>query len=136
MSVILRKYFDKIKYGEAFSAWQLSIIKHWFGIFIYLFTYFFLFLQLQNERIVSLHTCQLYTCAWCESGSLFWWGVLPFNQRKKLWEKFRSKSRKQRSEITEGVQASACLLMWKFVYPILWRYRFNYIYFISIKFSF
>lgn len=62
------------------------------------------FPELQNERIVSLHTCQLYTCAWCESGSLFWWGVLPFNQRKKLWEKFRSKSRKQRSEITEGVQ--------------------------------
>ncbi|MPC22949.1 E3 ubiquitin-protein ligase hyd [Portunus trituberculatus] len=62
--------------------------------------------ELQNERILSLHTCQLYTCAWCESGSLFWWGVLPFNQRKKLWEKFRSKSRKQRSEITEGVQVS------------------------------
>ncbi|XP_069947908.1 E3 ubiquitin-protein ligase UBR5 isoform X2 [Cherax quadricarinatus] len=62
------------------------------------------FPELQNDRILSLHTCQLYTCAWCESGSLFWWGVLPFNQRKKLWEKFRSKSRKQRSEITEGVQ--------------------------------
>ncbi|KAK4302521.1 hypothetical protein Pmani_025398 [Petrolisthes manimaculis] len=62
------------------------------------------FPELQNEHILSLHTCQLYTCAWCESGALFWWGVLPFNQRKKLWEKFRSKSRKQRSEITEGVQ--------------------------------
>ncbi|KAK7086287.1 E3 ubiquitin-protein ligase ubr5 [Halocaridina rubra] len=62
------------------------------------------FPELQSDRILSLHTCQLYTCAWCESGSLFWWGVLPFNQRKKLWEKFRSKSRKQRSEITEGVQ--------------------------------
>lgn len=63
-------------------------------------------IQLQNERILSLHTCQLYTCAWCESGALYWWGVLPFNQRKKLWEKFRSKSRKQRSDITEGVQVS------------------------------
>ncbi|CAL4094503.1 unnamed protein product, partial [Meganyctiphanes norvegica] len=62
--------------------------------------------ELQNERIVSLHTCQLYSLAWCESGALYWWGVLPFNQRKKLWEKFRSKSRKQRSEITEGVQVS------------------------------
>ncbi|XP_050693642.1 E3 ubiquitin-protein ligase hyd-like isoform X3 [Eriocheir sinensis] len=62
------------------------------------------FPELQNERILSLHTCQLYTCAWCESGALYWWGVLPFNQRKKLWEKFRSKSRKQRSDITEGVQ--------------------------------
>lgn len=62
--------------------------------------------ELANERIVSLHTCQLYSLAWCESGALYWWGVLPFNQRKKLWEKFRSKSRKQRSEITEGVQVS------------------------------
>ena len=24
----------------------------------------------------------------------YWWGVLPFNQRKKLWEKFRNKSKK------------------------------------------
>lgn len=68
--------------------------------------------QLQNERILSLHTCQLYTCAWCESGALYWWGVLPFNQRKKLWEKFRSKSRKQRSDITEGVQVSVVIYIY------------------------
>ena len=60
--------------------------------------------EFQNDRIVSVHTCQLYTCVWCESGALYWWGVLPFNQRKRLWEKFRSKSRKHRSEFSQGVQ--------------------------------
>ncbi|XP_044752441.1 E3 ubiquitin-protein ligase UBR5 isoform X3 [Coccinella septempunctata] len=67
------------------------------------------FSEFQNDRIVSLHTCTLYTVAKCESGALYWWGVLPFSQRKRLWEKFRAKCRKQRpsnsqSEITTGSQ--------------------------------
>ena len=32
-----------------------------------------LFPELMNDRIISLHTCPLYTCAWLESGSLCWW---------------------------------------------------------------
>lgn len=39
---------------------------------------------------------------------LYFRGVLPFGQRKKLWEKYRAKSRKQRpsttSEIVTGSQ--------------------------------
>ncbi|KAL1490432.1 hypothetical protein ABEB36_013127 [Hypothenemus hampei] len=65
--------------------------------------------EFQNDRITSLHTCPLYTVARLESGALYWWGVLPFVQRKRLWEKYRAKCRKQRpssnqSEIVAGSQ--------------------------------
>lgn len=66
--------------------------------------------EFQTDKIVSLHTCPLYTVARLESGALYWWGVLPFTQRKRLWEKYRTKCRKQRpnhngqSEITPGSQ--------------------------------
>ncbi|KAG5682285.1 hypothetical protein PVAND_011645 [Polypedilum vanderplanki] len=46
------------------------------------------------DKITSLHTCSLYTIARTESGELFWWGVLPFSQRKKMWEKYKAKSKK------------------------------------------
>ncbi|XP_068992895.1 E3 ubiquitin-protein ligase UBR5 isoform X2 [Neodiprion pinetum] len=54
------------------------------------------FTEFTLDRIVSLHTCALYTVARLESGGLYWWGVLPFAQRKKLWEKYKAKSRKHR----------------------------------------
>lgn len=60
------------------------------------------------DKIAQLYTCTLYTVARLESGALYWWGVLPFSQRKKLWEKYRTKSRKQKpsscSEIVTGSQ--------------------------------
>ncbi|EDS36155.1 hyperplastic discs protein [Culex quinquefasciatus] len=46
------------------------------------------------DKIVSLHTCTLYTVARTESGELFWWGVLPFGQRKRLWDKYKAKAKK------------------------------------------
>ncbi|XP_032678676.1 E3 ubiquitin-protein ligase UBR5 isoform X6 [Odontomachus brunneus] len=54
------------------------------------------FTEFTLDKIVSLHTCALYTVARLESGTLYWWGVLPFAQRKKLWEKYKAKSRKHR----------------------------------------
>lgn len=66
------------------------------------------------DKIISLHTCSLYTVARTESGELFWWGVLPFTQRKKIWDKYRAKSKKPQrkekekdstaSEVTVGAQ--------------------------------
>lgn len=65
------------------------------------------------DKITSLHTCSLYTVAKTESGELFWWGVLPFNQRKKMWEKYKAKSKKPQKkdkdketncEVTVGAQ--------------------------------
>lgn len=52
------------------------------------------FLELSVDKIISLHTCTLYTVARTESGGLFWWGVLPYGQRKRLWDKYRAKARK------------------------------------------
>ncbi|XP_019763425.1 E3 ubiquitin-protein ligase UBR5 isoform X4 [Dendroctonus ponderosae] len=66
--------------------------------------------EFQNDRITALFTCPLYTVSKLESGALYWWGVLPFVQRKRLWEKYRAKCRKQRqtssnqSEIVTGSQ--------------------------------
>ncbi|XP_072269341.1 E3 ubiquitin-protein ligase UBR5 [Pyxicephalus adspersus] len=54
------------------------------------------FPELQGEKIVSLHCCALYTCAQLEN-NLYWWGVVPFSQRKKMLEKARAKNKKPKS---------------------------------------
>ncbi|KAK6491509.1 E3 ubiquitin-protein ligase UBR5 isoform X6 [Huso huso] len=54
------------------------------------------FPELQGERIVSLHCCAFYTCAQLEN-CLYWWGVVPFSQRKKMLEKARAKNKKPKS---------------------------------------
>jgi E3 ubiquitin-protein ligase EDD1 len=53
------------------------------------------------DKIISLHTCSLYTIARTESGELFWWGVLPFSQRKKMWERYKAKSKKPQKKDKE-----------------------------------
>lgn len=45
------------------------------------------FTEFVNEKIHSLYTCTMYTVARTESNNLYWWGVLPFGQRKRLWDK-------------------------------------------------
>lgn len=50
--------------------------------------------DLSMDKIQSLHTCSLYSVARTENGGIFWWGVLPYSQRKKLWDKYKAKSRK------------------------------------------
>lgn len=52
------------------------------------------FLDFSMDKIQSIHTCTLYTVARTENNGLFWWGVLPYGQRKRLWEKYRAKARK------------------------------------------
>ncbi|KAI0232893.1 E3 ubiquitin-protein ligase UBR5 [Lamellibrachia satsuma] len=58
--------------------------------------------EFHTDKVVSLHTCTLYTCARLESGALYWWGVMPFSQRKKLVDRIRSKGRKGRSGDNKG----------------------------------
>ncbi|KAK6960404.1 E3 ubiquitin-protein ligase UBR5 [Biomphalaria glabrata] len=70
------------------------------------------FPEFQSDSIVSLHTCSLYTCARLESGALYWWGVMPFAQRKKLVERSSKKKKAKESsaaasEIVAG--ATVCL---------------------------
>ncbi|XP_063307254.1 E3 ubiquitin-protein ligase UBR5 isoform X1 [Pelobates fuscus] len=55
-----------------------------------------IFPELQGDKIVSLHCCALYTCAQLEN-NLYWWGVVPFSQRKKMLEKARAKNKKPKS---------------------------------------
>lgn len=45
------------------------------------------FPELVNEKIHSIYTCTLYTVARTDANNLYWWGVLPFGQRKRLWDK-------------------------------------------------
>lgn len=45
------------------------------------------FPEFAHEKIHSLYTCTLYTVVRTDSNSLYWWGVLPYEQRKRLWEK-------------------------------------------------
>ena len=47
-----------------------------------------------GEKVLSLHVCSLYTSVRLDSGSIFWWGIAPANHRKKVWEKTRSKAKK------------------------------------------
>ncbi|KAG4078397.1 hypothetical protein HA402_013107 [Bradysia odoriphaga] len=68
------------------------------------------FQEFSVEKIVSLYTCTLYTVARMDSGGLFWWGVIPFGQRKRLWDKHKAKSKKpvrpnvNSPEVTVGAQ--------------------------------
>lgn len=68
------------------------------------------FLDFSADKIMSLHTCTLYTVARTDNGGLFWWGVLPFGQRRRLWDKYRAKARKpirpsnNSPEVTVGAQ--------------------------------
>lgn len=75
--------------------------------------------EFQQDRVISLHTCELYTVARLESGALYWWGVLPFPQRKRMWDKYRQKVRKHRGTAVssssgngvDGIVAGAQVIM-------------------------
>uniref|UniRef100_A0A914X9H6 Ubiquitin protein ligase E3 component n-recognin 5 n=1 Tax=Plectus sambesii TaxID=2011161 RepID=A0A914X9H6_9BILA len=62
-----------------------------------------------GEMPVSIHVCPLYACArTAHGGNVYWWGVLPFNERRKKWEKLKSRSKKHvtfdMNEIKEGCE--------------------------------
>lgn len=69
--------------------------------------------EFNGEKIAALYTCTLYTVARTELNSLYWWGVLPFGQRKRLWDKHKAKSKKPvRSSVSSGeltVGAQVCM---------------------------
>ncbi|XP_060590431.1 E3 ubiquitin-protein ligase UBR5-like [Ruditapes philippinarum] len=60
------------------------------------------FQEFLTDKIASLHTCSLYTCARLESGALYWWGAMPFAQRKKLLERNRSKKKKNKNSSSQS----------------------------------
>ncbi|GAB1606363.1 E3 ubiquitin-protein ligase UBR5-like [Argonauta hians] len=68
------------------------------------------FPEFQTDKILSLHTCSLYTCARLESGALYWWGVMPFGQRKKLLEKNKSKKKKNKDNCVNNEVVAGSLV--------------------------
>ena len=69
---------------------------------------------ISDNRLLSLHVSSLLTCIRLESGAIYWWGIAPLSHRKKIWEKVRTKNKKQRqtsavthSDIVSG--AHVCL---------------------------
>ena len=70
------------------------------------------FTEFHGERIISLDTCSLYSAVRLENGAIYWWGVLPPGQRRKLWDKYRAKAKKSHSssaamEIVTGAQVTS-----------------------------
>ena len=76
--------------GGRVATWLDETVSHVCGKLEHPAT---VFPELGGERIVSLHTCVLYTVVRTESGGLFWWGVLPVAQRSKLLEKYTNKKK-------------------------------------------
>lgn len=58
--------------------------------------------EFHGEKIVSLDTCSLYSAVRLENGAIYWWGVLPPGQRRKLWDKYRTKAKKSHSNSASG----------------------------------
>ncbi|OWA51736.1 E3 ubiquitin-protein ligase UBR5 [Hypsibius exemplaris] len=54
------------------------------------------FPELQNEKILDVNVCLLYSCIRVECGYLYWWGIMPLGYRHRLWEKSRTKSKKSK----------------------------------------
>lgn len=66
-----------------------------------------LYPEFQSDKIVSLHTCVLFTTVRLESGAIYWWGVLPFAQRKKLLEKYTNKKKSSSKQQKRKSKSSA-----------------------------
>ncbi|GFU25773.1 e3 ubiquitin-protein ligase UBR5 [Nephila pilipes] len=69
------------------------------------------FPEFQQEKITSLYVCSLFSCVRLESGAIYWWGVAPYTQRKRLWEKARAKSKKQSSSFSSEIVTGAQVCM-------------------------
>ncbi|XP_071854621.1 E3 ubiquitin-protein ligase UBR5-like isoform X3 [Apostichopus japonicus] len=54
--------------------------------------------EFQGDKIVRVSTSSLFSCAWLESGHIYWWGVLPLAVRKKVMEKAKEKVRAKKRE--------------------------------------
>ncbi len=62
------------------------------------------------DTVQQLSVSNLFTVAKLASGSIFWWGIMPFEHRVKLIEKYQSKAHKlkltQSNDITVGSYVS------------------------------
>ncbi|XP_065062827.1 E3 ubiquitin-protein ligase UBR5-like isoform X1 [Rhopilema esculentum] len=77
------------------------------------------FPEFKGQAVVGLHVCDLYTCVQLANGSLFWWGVFPFEQRRKLMDKVKQKAKKSAINGSSLIQAGTqvCLRSCPLYYP-------------------
>ncbi|XP_017139652.1 E3 ubiquitin-protein ligase hyd isoform X1 [Drosophila miranda] len=66
-----------------------------------------------SDPITNIYVCSLYTVVRTDSNNIYWWGVLPFDQRRYLWDKFRTKTKKPFKVIATDINVGAQVIMKK-----------------------
>lgn len=65
------------------------------------------------DPIVSVNVCSLYTAVRTENNNVYWWGVLPFDQRRYLWDKYRNKTKKPFKPVASDISVGTPVIMKK-----------------------
>lgn len=69
--------------------------------------------EFQTDPIASINVCSLYTAVRTENNNVYWWGVLPFDQRRYLWDKFRTKNKKPFKTVASDISVGTQVVMKK-----------------------
>ncbi|XP_067616130.1 E3 ubiquitin-protein ligase hyd isoform X2 [Eurosta solidaginis] len=72
-----------------------------------------MFTEFVMDPIVSINVCTIYTAVRTENDNVYWWGVLPFDQRRYLWEKFRTKTKKPLKSASTDICVGSLVIMKK-----------------------
>ncbi|XP_017846381.1 E3 ubiquitin-protein ligase hyd isoform X2 [Drosophila busckii] len=71
------------------------------------------FNEFNLDPIQTIHVCSLYTAVRTDNNNIYWWGVLPFDQRRYLWDKFRTKTKKPFKIVTTDINVGSQVIMKK-----------------------
>lgn len=71
------------------------------------------FNEFSMDPIATIHVCSLYTAVRTENNNIYWWGVLPFDQRRYLWDKFRTKNKKPFKMVVADINVGSQVVMKK-----------------------
>ncbi|XP_037950085.1 E3 ubiquitin-protein ligase hyd isoform X2 [Teleopsis dalmanni] len=71
------------------------------------------FTEFIMDPIVSINVCSLYTAVRTENNNIYWWGVLPFDQRRHLWDKVRTKAKKPFKTVATDILIGSQVIMKK-----------------------
>ncbi|EDV98558.1 E3 ubiquitin-protein ligase hyd [Drosophila grimshawi] len=71
------------------------------------------FNEFNIDPIATIHVCSLYTAVRTDNNNIYWWGVLPFDQRRYLWDKFRTKTKKPFKMVVADINVGSQVIMKK-----------------------
>ncbi|XP_064552253.1 E3 ubiquitin-protein ligase hyd [Drosophila montana] len=71
------------------------------------------FNEFTMDPIATIHVCSLYTAVRTDNNNIYWWGVLPFDQRRYLWDKFRTKTKKPFKMVVADINVGSQVVMKK-----------------------